>query len=889
LNKKLLLFISLLLINVAFSQNKFLNGIVTDTLATALPYANVLAKPIDSTAKITFAFTDEKGRFKLNLQANKTYKVTISYLGFQSVKFKINLKNSASKNIKLIPAINQLNEIDLTQNLPVSVKQDTILYNTNAFTTGKERKLKQILKKLPGVEVDKNGNVTVLGKKVNKLLVDGKTFFDGSTKLGVENIPADAVDKVEVLKNYNEVSFLKGLSDSDRTAMNIKLKKGKKQFTFGDIETGSGTDKHYLVHPNVFYYSPKTNLNFIGDINDIGVKSFTFKDYINFEGGFNRLLSNPNSYFKLSNNSFANFLENKDYKANSNQFGALNFNQTINDKLSISSYAIFSKSKISTQNTSTNQYLSENDNTIETRDDQGKNNQTFFLSKFFLENKPSLNTNFSYSSYFKSSTNKAFNKIASNYLNKNTNLNTFINNNGINFKQNIQWHKRFSIKHTLSLSLNYHYSTNKPTSNWQTNQPILTSLLPLQNEAFYHINQQKKLSLNNLSFLLKHYWILNNTHHLYTTLGNNYLHEKYFTDTYQKLTDGVQNNFMNAGFDNNLNFKLNDLYLGLQFKMKTGIVIIKTGVFTHYYSLSTVQNTKEHLNKLVWLPELLTKVDFSDSEHLSFKYNLKSDFADAPKYAPNLELVNYNTVFKGNTKLDNELFHSARLRYSRFSLYHGIIMSASLGFTKKLRSIKNKILLVGINQFNTPVITKNPDNSWTLSSNIRKTISKFILKLKGFSIIENYLQTINNQKVANKSSSNNFGIELGSNFKKWPNLEFGLNKGFSKFTIDHVASKFTSINPYFNIEISLLKNFDIVADYNRTNYKDNFNQINKYEIANASLSYHKEDGVWSFKLSGTNIFGASFKQKNSYSDFLISDTKTFILPRIWLFTVTYKI
>jgi len=304
-NKLFIGIVFLLISQLAFTQTRLLTGVVTDSLNNVLPYTNVLAKPDSTNINMAFAITDEKGRFKLELKQDLSYTITVSYLGFKSFTFKTKLTQNAIKNIVLKEAANQLEEVILIKELPVNIKKDTITYNTKVFTNGKERKLKQVLKKLPGVEVNKNGGVTVLGKKVTDLLVDNKPFFGGGTKLGVENIPADAVKSVEVLDNYNKVGFLKGLNDSQRMALNIKLKKDKKKFVFGDVEVGKATDSHYLLHPNLFYYSPRTTVNFIGDVNDIGKKSFTIDDYINFEGGFGKLMNNPNSYFNLFNSSFA--------------------------------------------------------------------------------------------------------------------------------------------------------------------------------------------------------------------------------------------------------------------------------------------------------------------------------------------------------------------------------------------------------------------------------------------------------------------------------------------------------------------------------------------------------------------------------------------------------
>ncbi len=876
--------------SIIVSQTYEISGIVKDEISgDILPYCNILAKPLSQQIDMAFAITDEQGRYKLILQGNEVYNITVSYLGFQPYSFEVTLTKNITKNIQLLTSTNQLDEVIVIQQLPVVVKQDTIIYDIKVFTTGTERKLKQVLKKLPGVEVDKNGVVTVLGKKVNKLLVDGKTFFGGGTKLGVENIPADAVDAVEVLDNYNEVVFLKGLSGSDQMVMNIKLKKDKKHFAFGDLEAGAGTDEHYLIHPNLFYYSPKTNINFIGDINDIGVKSFTIKDYLEFEGGIGKLFTDPSSYFKLSNNEFAGFLSNQDFTASQNKFGAINITQTISDKIDISSYAIFSNTKTETRNETVNQFIAQDTQTTENRLTKGTADNTFIMAKLALDYIPSINDDISYSGFLKSSNNNNENVIETVTPIITNNINTLINTDAITIKQNAEWHKKLSRKHTTSLTANYLYDKSDPTTKWLTNEPILTGLIPLLDDSEFNINQIKELQINTIDLLFKHYWVLNNNNHIYTTIGNNFLKENYKTDEFQQLTNGTVNNFNTSGFGNDLNFQINDLYVGVQHKFKAGIVTVKSGISAHYYNWKVNQSTNIKNDKTIWLPDFLAKLDFSKSEHLNFRYNLKSSFADAPNYANQFQLVRYNAVSRGNENLENELFHSARLWYTKFSLYRGIIMSGSVGFNKKIKSIRNQIQLQGIDRFSMPFLTDNPETTWTFRSNIRKKIGKLTAKLKGDLRFSDYLQEVNNQISKNESSTQSFGIELATNFKKLPNIEVGYTKSFSKFISANSTSNFSNENPYINLEYDFLKRFILLADYSRTNYRDNNGQKNNYEIANASLFYQKEDSAWGFKVSGTNILGVDFKNRNSFSDFIISDNKTFILPRIWLFTITYKL
>ncbi len=273
-----------------FAQEIVVQGRVTDSLQQALPYANIMSEAIQQKQAPVFTMTDEKGVYKLHLLRKYAYQVSVLYMGYQSAHFQVDsLSNSFTKNIILKPAKNQLNEVVIKADLPVKVSQDTITYKTDRFKTGEERKLKDILKKLPGMEVDKNGSVSVMGKKVSKVLVEGKPFFGGGTQLAVDNIPADAVDKVVAIDDYNSVNFMKGLTDEQKMIINIKLKQGKKHFVFGDLEAGGGNNRHYIGKTNLFYYSPKTNLSFLSNLNDTGEAPMNFSDFMRFEGGITDL------------------------------------------------------------------------------------------------------------------------------------------------------------------------------------------------------------------------------------------------------------------------------------------------------------------------------------------------------------------------------------------------------------------------------------------------------------------------------------------------------------------------------------------------------------------------------------------------------------------------
>ena len=219
------------LISLSLQAQIKMQGVVKDSIGQPLELANVIAINQSTQALESYCLTSTDGKYKLGLSKASVYTIQVSYIGMKTIS---NVMNTAALDIDkdfTLYQENALNEIELTYEMPVTVKGDTIVYNADSFKNGTERKLEDILEKLPGVEVTDDGEIEVEGRIVSKVMVDGKDFFDGDSKIATKNIPSNAVDKVEVLKNYAEVSQLRSVTNNqDNVAINIKLKSGKKRF-----------------------------------------------------------------------------------------------------------------------------------------------------------------------------------------------------------------------------------------------------------------------------------------------------------------------------------------------------------------------------------------------------------------------------------------------------------------------------------------------------------------------------------------------------------------------------------------------------------------------------------------------------------------------------------
>src|SRR6218665_2206216 len=399
MNKTLFIF-ALLFTSICFSQSVRFDGLIQDEQKNPLEMANIMAINSGTKAMDSYGITNDKGKFQLTLKPNTSYIIKVSYLGMKSKDIALVTKTeNITQNVVLDGAGIELEGVEIVREMPVSIKGDTIVYNADSFKSGTEKKLEDVLKKLPGVEVNADGEIEVEGKKVSKLMVEGKDFFDGDTKLGVKNIPTDPINKIQVLRNYNEVSALKGLeNDQDNVAMNIKLKEGKKNFWFGDVTAGVGVgelDSRYVINPKLFYYSPKYSINLITNFNNIGELPLTAQDYFKFTGGLKNLLKKGGSSFNVSSNDLGiSLLRNNRAKEIETKFGATNFSYSINKAWNLSGFGILSTSKTQLETKSQSTIL--NSGNQEKRDENTSQKNNLGLFKLSSTYKPSDKFQFDY-------------------------------------------------------------------------------------------------------------------------------------------------------------------------------------------------------------------------------------------------------------------------------------------------------------------------------------------------------------------------------------------------------------------------------------------------------------------------------------------------------------
>lgn len=498
---KKLLWAVILLFTVSVSgQNIKVRGIIKDSIGDPLELANVIATVQESGAIESYAITNYEGRYQLDLPTGSIYVLKASFLGYETQEKTVEVPEGSvdiQLDFVLTSQASELDGVEIIYEMPVTVRGDTITYNADSFTTGDERKLGDVMKKLPGVEVNDDGEIEVEGKAVTKVMVEGKDFFDGDSKLATKNIPADAVDKVEVLRNYNEVDQMRGLgNDQDNVAINIKLKEGKKNFWFGEVTAGGGTigedEAGYLAHPKLFYYNPKYSLNFITDFNNIGEVPFTWRDYFNFTGGFRNFnrgggtnfnIQESDLGFAVAQNNRANEIETK--------FLAGNFSWAATSKLDLSGFAILSDNKTNIVNNSIRQYIASG--TTERTNSVNDQRSQLAMIKLSSVYKPNSNFQMDYDVLVKTSKQTEDDLTVSQFDALINNISEEKENKPFSINQNINLYYTLDDDHIFAGQVQHLWQDEDPFYNAITDLLPFGGILPVDStQNRYNINQQKK-------------------------------------------------------------------------------------------------------------------------------------------------------------------------------------------------------------------------------------------------------------------------------------------------------------------------------------------------------------------------------------------------------------
>jgi len=273
-------------------QQGQVKGILTDkSTRQPLADASVALLYARDSSMAASAFTDKKGAFLLEDLPAGTYQLYITFLGYQPQLQTVAITpEHAIANLGTIPLEKTgvtLGEVEITEiKPPIRVKKDTLEFNAGSFKTRQNAVVEELLKKLPGVEVGSDGTIKAQGETVKRILVDGKPFFGDDPKLATKNLPAEIIDKIQLIDKKSDQAQFTGINDGQtEKAINITIKKDRKKGYFGKVSAGYGSDNRFATNASLNRFREGQQLSFLGSGNNVNNQGYTDLNALSFGGG----------------------------------------------------------------------------------------------------------------------------------------------------------------------------------------------------------------------------------------------------------------------------------------------------------------------------------------------------------------------------------------------------------------------------------------------------------------------------------------------------------------------------------------------------------------------------------------------------------------------------
>lgn len=874
---------------ISYAQSSItLTGEVRDSLGIPLEYANVIA--IDTTTKemAGFAVTNFNGQFKLRLKSDIHYSLKITFIGYVPLELvaQFSESNDDPYLFTLNSDVTQLSGVEITAEMPVTIRGDTIIYEVEAFNQGNERKLEDVLEDLPGFEVGEEGDIKVQGRNIDKVLIDGKEFFNGDSKMATKNIPANVVDKVQLLQNYNNISPLSNVNNSEQLALNIKLKEDSKQIVFGDVAVGGGPSERYYGHGNAFYYDDKTNINLIADANNIGELAFSMRDYFRFAGGLGSLAQRNGSNLSISSDQLGIPMAEKNSAASlDNQLLAYNMTLRPSKTWQFTGFAIGSLVDNSFASNSSRQYLQGNSSLNELFQSQSRLESQSALGQFEIKYTPSPNLQLDY---------KYFGRRAA-IENNETELSIVSEqqNDILGLHEQNPWSSEHQISgfyavgdnDVLSMETTYKNQFQDPFYNLITSRQPFEGTLPLLGTDNFNLNQSRNIETRNIESVINYYHIINRRNHIRINAGYSSTEQVYSATL---LESNEQNEELEDPlFNNNVNYEFTDKFVGILFKNKWEKLTWTPQLDVHYYSIQHRQFSDNiSFNRLLLLPKFRAKYEIRTSQNVQFDYAMTAQFMDVQRIASNQVLNNYNLLDQGNPELRNSVYHRFNLNYSNFNMYTFLNIYGGISYQRKVNDIQNSFEQNQWERISLPTNSQLLNEQANAYLNIEKRFDSFRVGLDSrwvYSLMNNVLNDFSNENINYQQQYKAFGsarllkkLSIKASYGLTLN-DYRGNQTESTFINEEVAIK-------TDLEIGKEITWSTTASLNSYRSTDRSTSSN-YNLIDSSIRYRKDGSAWEFSVNGLNLLNTERIRRDSFNDNLISTYSFAIQPRYGMLTV----
>lgn len=902
-----------------FSQNVLIKGQIVDGEDGTLPAATAMLMNAKDSVLVNFVLSDQEGVFEFKKTLKGEYYVQLTYLQYDMIRVPIEVDGSKDVidlgRVIMTPEGTRLEDVEITAELiPVLIKGDTIEYNAKAFKTDAADNVEQLLKQLPGIEVDQDGNIKAQGEDVEKILVDGKEFFGDDPKLASKNLPADAVDKVQVFDKMSEVSEFTGIDDGERTkTINLALKDDRKSGYFGNVDAGYGTKDRFEAKTNLNRFGPKTQVSLLGMANNINKQAFGVQDYINFMGGVSNLMSQGGfgrgggggGGGSLTPSDLGVSMWGQNNGLNNNGIattaaGGLNFNTDIGKKVELSSsyFYNFLNNDID-QNTfretvTEGQTFTTNQDNL--RDDENQNHRLNVYVKAKLDSLSELT--FRGSGRFNDAEGTeatSLQNVSQNDLLNSSDQNYFSLGELLNTNNLIQYRRKLGVPgRTISVQGNFILQNDQSDLDLISRNAFLTGGINFLDT----LNQTQFQDVNSLTYggrltytepLGKGYFLQTNYRHT----ENNYDLDKQFFDIVEEapvFNTGLSNiyesvyRFDRAGVTLQKNRKKYDYSIALegQRALLEGDLVLADTTFR-----------KEFLNLL---PSFRFNYEFRKGRRMRLRYEPSVNEPSITQLQPVPDNSNPLNIYQGNPDLRAEYRHNLRLNYLLFDQFSFTSLFTMLRATYTQNKISNSTTIDSQFRQITQPINVDQDLSLTgyvgFSTPIRKL--KIKTNINGNVTYNRGITLINAVENTTNRVTSFLDFSLENRKKDIVDARIGtrLTHNITKYTVNsEFDQSYLNASYYADVTVDFLKTWSINSTFNYNTYSgDAFANVEPIPLLGASLSKRFLEGekaqlkLTAFDLLNRNI-GITRTAELNY----LQEDRTLTLNRYYMLSFSYSI
>lgn len=854
-----------------------------------IDYASVAVKKVSDSSTVGGTNTQPTGAFTINGLAPGKYKLYVAYLGFKTLIKEFELTAAKpSMNFGTLSMEDTgvtLKGVEIKGEIPpVVVKKDTLEISASTIKVKENAVVEDLLKKVPGVDVAKDGSVTAQGEKITKVRVDGKDFMGNDPLLATRNLPADMVDKIQIIDDMSDQAKFSGVDDGNREKIiNITTKQDRKHGYFGNSSVGYGSDDRYDVNLNVNKFKNNQQISLIGQFNNVNKQ--------NFGGGIGGGGGGRGMQFVTGGGGTQSGI------TTTNAAG-INFADTYDDQTQINGSYFFNKTSLFSTNNTFTQNLLGNTTTTSLNDAVSTTERINHRFNFTVDTKLDSMTSIRVQpsiSYTKNTGDNVtnYNRVVPN--SSTVGLQKYLTSSeSPAISNNLLIRRKFQRRgRTLSLNVNTNINDSDADNNNYIAETVTST--STSQRLTNQLNDQNSSSLSNTARLV-FTEPLSKTLSLEFNYQNGYAHDNKerlvynFNPVTQQfdIKDNVfSNQFENTTLTNALGFSFNGNEK--KYNWNVGLAVQRTNRENDNLTTGNVFN--QNFTNLT--PSAQFRYNFSNTKRLNIRYNGRTNQPSIDQIQPIPDNTNTQTTPIGNANLKPSFSNSLNIFYNNFDFasYRTFFLGAFI--TQTFNDFGNNQTLGSDGKIQNQYINVDGNFNATVFSNLSQPIIKGNKLTLQINLSGNYGKTTNiSEGLENvtKSSSITNGYKLVSNLDKL-DLIAGISGNWShgSYTVGN-ATNFYTLAP--NIDISYLfpGNIRLQTDvtYNKTTgrgaaYNTSYTIVNGY----ISRQFFKNRGT--FKFAVNDLLNENTGISRTATNNSIVDSNFNVLKRYYMFSFTYSL